>query len=92
MLEWWQTVLLNTVLSIIVAFGVGLYIRYNIKPKNEIVFEHNRNEEIIRIFSNLNMFDLHFRFFFEDLEKMGEITLEQEHIIPEPKFQPLPDG
>jgi len=89
----WETVAVNTILSLTVAFLVGLYIRYKIKPKHEEVFEHNRNEEFRRIFDTINLFDIHFEFFLNDLEReMGEINVDRETLTIKPQFKETADG
>lgn len=88
-----DTVLVNTILSIVVAVGVGLYIRYKVKPRHEIVFEHNRDIEFQRIFSTIHFLDFHFGIFCEDLEReMGPIKKEQDSLTPKPRVRNLPDG
>jgi len=89
----WDTVVVNAFLSLTVAVGVGLYIRYRVKPKHEEVFEHNRNEEIIGIFNTIDLLDFHFQNFLDDLEtEMGPLTDDRETLSPRPKFEEMPDG
>jgi len=89
----WDTVVLNTVLSIVVAVVVGLYIRFKVKPKHEDVFEHNRNVEFKRIFNTIHFFDFHFENFVNYLEReMGPLSRDRETLTPQPKFKKMEDG
>ena len=50
-----------------------MYIRYKIKLKHEVVFEHNRNEEFKSIFVMINFLDCLFKQFYNYLDKeMGK--------------------
>ena len=89
----WDTVVVSSIISAIVAIGVALCVRYKVKPKHEVVFEHNRNVEFKRIFDTIHFLDFHFQNFLDDLEKeMGPLTNDRETLTPKPEFKPLPEG
>jgi len=89
----WDTVVVSTILSIMGAFLVGLYIRYYVKPKHEEVFNYNRKVNIQRIFGLLDNLDLQLRNFIEYFEKdLGALTVDRKTVLPEKKFEKQPDG
>ena len=92
MLEW-DNITANAIISFIVATGVGLYIRYKVKPKHEEVFEHNRNDAIKNIFDFIHRSDNHFVRFTNSIEtEMGPITKTRDTVTPKPTIEKLPDG
>ena len=83
-----DTVLVNAVLSIVVALGVGLYIRFKVKPKREIVFEDNRKDNVNRVCNILNFFDSSFEHVYKGFEvEFGDLTKKMENIIPKLEFR-----
>ena len=92
MLEW-DNILANAFISFIVAVGVGLYIRYKVKPKHEEVFDHNRNDAIKTIFSFIQQSDSDFVRLIDTIEtEMGPITKKRDTVTPKPTIEKLPDG
>lgn len=92
LINWWE-VFANAAVSLLVAAIVALYIRFKVKPKHEIVFEHNRNEEIKRIFTTLHFLDFHFKNFIDHIEnELGPITRDRETLSPKAEFKTMPDG
>ena len=82
-----DTIIVSTALSIVVAFGVGLYIRYYTKPKHEEIFEHNRKDSLRMIFGFLHNLDLTFESYVVTFEEnMGEINNDKNRILSEQEW------
>jgi hypothetical protein len=89
----WIEVGLNACISSLVAIVVAAYVRFKVKPKHEEVFEHNRTEEIIRIFSTIDLVDLHIGEVFDLFEtNLGIMTPDRVTVVPRPEFIQQSDG
>lgn len=65
----WIEIALNAVIAFIVAIGVGLYIRFKVKPKIEEIYEYNREYRIRSIVMILELSDWNMEKLFEILEQ-----------------------
>jgi len=86
----WGGVISSTLASSLIAIGIALYIRYRAKPKQEIIYDANRQANLDLIFSGLNFLNIEFLTFYESIEqRLGELTKERSKIIPFPISKPL---
>ena len=86
-------IIINACIAVGISFLVGLYIRFKVKPKHEVVFELNREAEIKQIFSSIHFFDHFFDILIGKLEKeISAIPKENKSLRPEGTQKKLEDG
>ena len=79
----WDDVIISTITSGVVAFGIAFYFKYWARPKIEIIFDDNRKESFNSLFSNLASFDSYFQSFYEIFERdVTELKGSNKQIIP----------
>ena len=82
--------IVTIVLSSLIALGIGLFIRYGLKPKFEIIFDDNRKANFLILFNGIQAFDSQFLSFYEILEdRMGLLRRDRREIIPRMQFASL---
>lgn len=85
----WDTTIISTITSAVVAISVGLYVRYKTKPKSEIIYNANRQANLNLIFSGLNHLNFEFGTLYESIEqRLGELTKKRSEVIPSLVFKP----
>ena len=92
LIDWWN-IAATGVVSLLVAVIVGVIIRFQLKPKHEKVFEHNRNVNLMMVFGILSQIDFQFEGFITIFERsMGEFTKDRKRILPEVEWKMDSDG
>lgn len=79
------TMLISAVISSVIAWKIGLYIRFNTKPVHEIVYQDNRTSNLKLIFNGIRLSDSTLGSIFEIFtDKFGELSRNRKVIIADP--------
>ena len=69
----WDEVTVSSIIAIltsgVIAYGIAWYFRFKSKSKIEVVFEDNRQQSFLYLFTNLADFDSYFGSFYDIFEK-----------------------
>lgn len=83
----YENEILTITVSSLIALGIGLLIRYGLKPKFEIIYDENRKANFTYLFNGINAFDFNFERFYNTFEnRLGLLTREREEIVSFPVF------
>lgn len=80
-----DTIIISTLMAIAITVGVSWFFRFRTKPKFEIIYDSNREENLTYVFNGLEMLDSDFGSFCEIFEdNFGLLTKEKKEIVPRP--------
>ena len=75
-------VVISVILSTLTSIGVAWFFRFRTKPKHEIIYDSNRQENLTRIFYGLKFFDMFFeRVYSQFNNEFGILNKEKESLI-----------